>query len=151
MIVEAEVIGEDIVARNLLEMSRRASDLRPAAKQIRTLLIEGHKRNWLSRGAYLGDTWPPLAQSTVQRWGSGELGVASGKLKAAIMGGSGSKTTASRSSVSVGVNVPEAHLFAGGRSGGRGGTQPPRKIIGVNRGQIGQANDILRRFIVEGH
>lgn len=152
MIIEADVIGDEDAVRHLIETGKRAQDLRPAARTIRTLITEGHKRNWASRGAYLGSTWPPLAPSTVRNWGGGEVGVASGRLKAAVLGGKGAQTKATKTSVSVGVKgVPEAHLFAGGRSGGRGGFQPARPIIGVTRAQIGQANDILSTWITEGH
>lgn len=151
MIIHAEVVGEDDAARHLIEAGNRAKDLRPAARAIRTLLQTGNKRNWATKGALFGDSWPPLAASTVKRWGSGEIGVASGKLKAAIMGGAGSTTSATRTSVKVGVKVPEAHLFAGGRKGGRGGVQPARKIIDATRAQISDANDIIATWITEGH
>lgn len=151
MIIEADVIGDEDAIRHLVETGNRAKDLRPAARSIRTLLVEGHKKNWLTRGAFLGSTWPPLKPSTVKNWGGGEVGVASGRLKAAVMGGKGAQTKATRSSVSVGVKgIPEAHLFAGGRKGGRGGVQAARPIIGTTRAQIGQANDILATWITEG-
>jgi hypothetical protein len=159
-----DIDGDERAALNLLETGIRAKDLRPAARKIRDVLTDGNKRNFSSRGAYFGSTWPPLAASTLER-GGGTIGVRSGALKASLEGGRGRKTSATKTQVKVGTKVPHAHLFAGGTRGarrsvlgftagglfGRSGGQPPRPIVGATSNEIREANTIIRRWVTEGH
>lgn len=147
MTVDIDVTGEDLAAKHLLETAIRAKDLRPASRSIRDLLTEGTSRNFASQGAFFGETWPPLSSSTLARKVGGSIGVRTGALRTSLQGGRGRSTSATRTQVRVGTKVWYARFFAGGTKSG----QPPRKIVGVTRTQIHQANTILSRWITEGH
>lgn len=146
--VEFDVIGEDIAARNLFDMGQRALDPRPALRKVRDMLTRGHAKQFASKGGYLGETWPPIAASTAERKGSDEIGVDSGRLKAALMGGSGRKTSVTRKQVTVGVSPKlfYARFFSRGTE-----TQPARAIVGATEGELRAANWLIRRYITQGH
>jgi hypothetical protein len=144
--VDFEVTGEDIAAKHLLETAIRAKDLRPASRKIRDLLTAGNARNFAAQGAVLGQTWPPLAPSTLARKQGGEIGVRTGALRTSIQGGRGRSTSATKTQVKVGTKVWYARFFAGGTKSG----QPPRPIVGATRSQISVANAILSHWITEG-
>lgn len=143
-----DVLGEDIAARHLYEMGQRAADPRPALRKVRDMLTRGHAKQFATHGAYLGETWPPLAQSTLEQKGSGTIGVKSGRMRAALIGGSGRKTSVTKRQVTVGVNpkIFYARFFAKGTV-----HQPAREIVGATEGEIRTANWIIRRYITQGH
>lgn len=145
--LDFDVIGEDIAARHLFDMGQRAADSRPAFRKIRDLLIRGNAKTFATKGGYIGETWPPLAPSTVERKGNAEIGVRTGALKASLMGGRGRQTSVTKKQVKVGTKVWYARMFAGGTKTG----QPPRPIVGFTEGQQNVANFLLRRYITQGH
>lgn len=146
--LDFDVIGEDIVSRHFYEMASRMADPRPALRKVRDLLVRGHVKQFQSKGSYLGDSWSPLAQSTLERKGSEEMGVHSGRMKTALMGGSGRKTSVTRKQVTVGVSpkIFYARFYDKGTEG-----QPAREIVGATEGTINTAEFIIRRYITQGH
>lgn len=146
--VDFDVLGEDVAAKHLFDMGQRAADPRPALRKVRDMLTRGHAKQFASQGAYLGETWPPLAQGTLERKGSGSIGVASGKMRAALQGGSGRKTSVTRKQVTVGVSPKlfYARFFHKGTK-----RQPAREIVGATEGELRTANWIVRRYITQGH
>lgn len=143
-----DVLGEDIAARHLYEMGSRAADPRPALRKVRDMLTRGHAKQFASHGSYLGTTWPPLAQSTLERKSGGGIGEQTGRMRRALEGGSGRKTSVTKYQVAVGVNPKlfYARFFAKGTE-----TQPARPIVGATEGEIRTANWLIRRYITQGH
>jgi hypothetical protein len=131
-------------ASMLEEIGERAINMRRAFIRIRKLLIEGNKKQFETRGRYLGTPWAQNAPGTLARkarLGQGsEPMVADGALERALSGGRGKRTRITRSSVSVG-----AALFYG-RFGFGTDHSPPRPPVGIS-----DETSRLSTSIIEDH
>jgi hypothetical protein len=138
----------------LRDAAARGEDMRPAMERIKVLLIEGHKEQFASKGAFLGTPWPANSLETLARKareGIPSLGgvmVDSGDLEQALAGGKGSRTRVSRGSVSVGVSLFEALFAQGGASGGRRGDEPARPVLGINEAERQESLGILTDYLL---
>lgn len=145
MIVDVDVIGEDEAAADIRAIAKRSADMRPVFQRIRALLIAGHASNFSSRGAFLGDSWPPLAESTREKKGDSAVLQRTGALRASLTGGRGRKSSITRSSVTVGTSDWKAHFHHAGTS-----TIPARKLVGISETTERAAIELMERFIVHG-
>jgi phage gpG-like protein len=80
-----EVFGEEIVSRRLLRFSKGAEDGRPAFRKIAALIEAATLRRFESEGAFGGEKWAPLAESTLRgKDASKGILVDSGRLRASL-------------------------------------------------------------------
>ncbi len=149
-------IGASTAIDLLGDYADRTEDMKPAMQSIRDLLVEGHARNFESRGSFLGEPWPALAPSTLERKARQGLPaqpmVATGELRTALRGGRGRYTSATKTRARAGVNrrLFRARMSVAGAEGGRRGKQPVRSIIGTTRGQREQSTSIIQTFMDTG-
>jgi phage gpG-like protein len=80
--LEIDVFGEQLVSRRLLRFAHTAEDMRPAFREIAPLLQMAWNEQFATEGAYGGERWAPLAESTLRSKPSGlPILVLTGKLK----------------------------------------------------------------------
>jgi morphogenesis family protein len=160
-VIELEYEIEPGPAVSLLDgVATRSRDMRPAMVQIRELLIQGNKQNFESRGSLFGERWAPLKESTLERKAQQGLPVdpmiATRTLLTAIEGGKGKKTSATRTMASVGVSrdIFWVNFAMKGRhrsgSGGKGGYEPARPVLGMTEGERREAVTIMERYLMYG-
>lgn len=122
---------------------------------IRRLLIEGHRKQFLSKGGFLGSPWPALAPGTLARkvrmGQSSRPMEATGALKRALEGGRGKVTRVTRSSVTVGTSLFYAVFHMKGSKGkGRQRNTPARPPVGISDVQYEAALSIMERYLLKG-
>lgn len=138
----------------LRDAAARGEDMRPAMAQIKVLFTEGHKKNFDTKGAFLGERWPELSEETEKRKARegipalNDILVGSGDLEQALGGGKGSRTRVSRGSVSVGVKPFYAIFAQGGAKGGRRGVEPKRPILGITPEEQEESISILTEYLL---
>lgn len=71
MQLQLEVLGEEIISRRLLRFAHRVQDARPAFRKIAVMLDQAKERQFATEGAYGGEKWAPLADSTLRSKPSG--------------------------------------------------------------------------------
>jgi hypothetical protein len=153
VIIDADTIQ---ATSHLEGIERRMRDPRPAMRQVRDNLIDSHSRNFTDQGRTLADPWPALSPETIARKRREGLSaqplVASGKLGMALLGGPGKRATASKTTISVGVQkrLFYARFHMAGAGGNRRGTQPPRRVIGINAVEELRAKSVLSEYIESG-
>lgn len=149
-----EMEGLGAANQMLLDAAARGEDMRPAMERVKVLFIEGHKENFATKGAFLGETWPENSPETLARKGRegipslNAVMVGEGNLQQALAGGKGSRTRVSRGSVSVGVSLFEALFAQGGASGNRRGEEPARPVLGINDAERDESLAILTDFLI---
>lgn len=144
--IVARVTGEEAAARHLADVSRRASDARPATTVVRKVLQDGLAKNFESRGAHFGASWPELAEGTVRRKGHSRPLEASGDLAAALSGGRGKRSSSTRRRASAGVSRDLFYArFAKGTK-----HQPARPIIGASAEEHAKALAVVRQYVLHG-
>jgi hypothetical protein len=138
--------GVKASAAMLNEIGERAVNMRPAFLRIRKLLIEGNRKQFETKGAYLGTPWAKSAPGTLARKARLEQDltpmVASGDLERALSGGRGKRTRITRSSVSVG-----AALFYG-KFGFGTDHSPPRPPIGISDETSRESTSIIEKHLL---
>lgn len=83
--LQIEVLGEDVVSRRLLRFSEHVEDARPAFRKIAAMLEAAALKRFESEGAFGGEPWAPLAESTLRgKDGSKGILVDSGRLRASL-------------------------------------------------------------------
>lgn len=148
----------------LLDAAARGEDMRPAMQRIKVLLIEGHKEQFASKGAFLGTPWPENSSETLARKARegvpslGGIMVNSGDLEQSLSGGKGSRNRVTRGSVSVGTSLFYAIFAIGGASGkgahsrasrgARRGSEPARPPIGINEAERQESLGILTDYLL---
>ncbi|HEY6731895.1 MAG TPA: phage virion morphogenesis protein [Solirubrobacterales bacterium] len=148
--------GLDASSEMLRDAAARGEDMRPAMGRIKLLLVEGHERQFESKGDYFGTPWPADSPATITRKARegvpslSDTLVSRGDLQAALSGGPGSRSRVSRGSVSVGVSTFTAIFTQGGASGSRRGDQPARPIVGVAAPEQEASRRILLSYLVNG-
>jgi phage gpG-like protein len=65
--IEADFFGEDLVASKIAGVGERATDLRPAFREMAQILRENATRQFESAGGHGSGGWAPLAPSTRRR------------------------------------------------------------------------------------
>jgi phage gpG-like protein len=65
--VRIDALGEEIIDRSLLGVSRALRDMEPIWDEINDVLSRASVRQFASQGAYGSGTWAPLAPSTLAR------------------------------------------------------------------------------------
>jgi hypothetical protein len=153
--IDVHVIGAKEAAAKLNLVGARAADMRPAFIAVRELLLEGHKRQFESKGQYLGTPWAPLSDATLERKSregqSTEILNATGALQNALEGGSGKVGTVGKTFARAGVSgkLFEARFAQAGASGeNRRGSEPARTIVGIGIAEGEEAVNILEAFLV---
>lgn len=82
MHLQIEVFGEKIVSRRLLRFAHAAQDARPAFSKIAVLLGAAWNEQFATEGAFGGERWAPLAESTLRSKPGGlPILVRTGRLK----------------------------------------------------------------------
>lgn len=152
--IQVDALGVQTTRETLLKAAARGADMRPAMLQIRELLIEGHKKQFDSQGAFLGTPWPDSSPETIlrkNREGVPSLSrpmVASGDLQESLSGGKGGRSRVSKGSVSVGTSLFYAIFAISGAEGGRKGKEPARPPVGINEAQEEQSIEIMERHLL---
>jgi hypothetical protein len=148
--LEIDVAGLDATTAMLRDAAARGEDMRPAMEQIKALLIEGHKEQFATKGAFLGTPWPTNSAETLAR--KARTGVASlastmvesGDLQQSLEGGTGSRSRVSRGSVSVGTSLFYAIFAMKGTDKG----EPARPPIGINDAEANTALSIMTDYLL---
>lgn len=114
--IRVEYKGADVVVRNLFETATRASDPRPAFREVGRdfLRVTGSE---FSRGGI--PRWAPLASSTIERKRSAGLDprilIATGRLRDSYASEGGDHIERmTRADVEMGTKVPYAHFHRDG-------------------------------------
>ena len=144
----ADVYANTATARARLSgLAGRATDLRPAMQVVKGLIIEGHKRNFMSKGGEFGTRWAPNAAGTLAkkaRLGQGSSPLeATGALKTALFGGRGRSTRVTKSGVRVGVRLMYARYNLG-----ESRYRPARPMVGVSPATERAAYKVIERYLV---
>jgi phage gpG-like protein len=155
--VDVEISGAREAVANLSGVAERAGDPRPALRSVKGVLAKGIAKQFTSRGGHLGTPWPENRPGTLARkarLGQGaETLTASGALGTALTGGKGKRHRVTRSSVSVGVDIWNAHFAHGGTKGaGKSGqtSAPERTIMGISDADNARAVRDVERYILTG-
>lgn len=131
---EMSISGVDAAVGELHDLVVRAEDMSPAMQQVKALLLAGHRKQFQSKGAYLGTPWEKDAPATVAkkaRHGLASLSstmVFSGDLQQAAEGGPGSRSRATRSMASAGVDIFYARFHINPRRD----EVPARPMVGIH-------------------
>lgn len=143
---DATVYADTTHARaRLAALADRATDLRPAMRVVRDLMIKGHKEAWASEGSVFGQSWPANAPGTLAR--KARMGQpqrplqASGALEQAIRGGKGRYSRVMKTSVRVGVRLHYARYQMGK------GRLPARPMVGMTKKTERAAMLTLEKFL----
>jgi hypothetical protein len=146
--VELDMHGLRETTGLLRDAADRGDDMRPAMLQIKELLIAGHKKQFSSKGSFLGTPWPANAPSTLARKArlgqSSEPMEATGALKESLAGGRGKRSRVSRSSVSVGTALFYSVFHINPKRDG----VPARPPVGISEGQRMAALVIMENHIL---
>lgn len=144
------VEGADSVADRLRDIAERGEDMRPAMLLIKELLIEGHAKQFDSKGAYLGTPWPENSTETLKRKARegvpslSSVMVASGDLQESLSGGKGGRSRVSRSGVSVGTALFYAVFHLAPKRKG----MPARPVVGIADSERETALEIMERHVM---
>jgi hypothetical protein len=145
------IIGPKEAADKLLVMGEKATNATPAFAAVAALLVEGHKRQFESKGAFLGTPWPadtPATQARKLTAGiEGGINVDSGAMESAAMGGTGKVEVATPSMARAGISgrIYWARFAQAGLSGRR---IPPRPVVGIGASEGQEAIEMLEAFII---
>lgn len=136
-------VAENTASEHLDDIARRARDMRPALNKILDLITEGERKQFATRGAFLGDTWEPLSARTLaakaRRGQPSTIMVASGKLLSSLTGGAGRRSRVSGTSLTFSTAVFYARF-----------QQKRRQVVGMNRSQVDEAADLVRDYLITG-
>lgn len=127
-----DVEGIPGAKRMLSEIARRGLDMRPPLTGIKAILFEGNRKQFESKGSYLGTPWVADKPETIARKGRegvpglSDTMVASGDLQEALSGGDGSKSRVTKYSVRVGTSLFYAHFSLGTQD------EQPRPVSGIS-------------------
>jgi hypothetical protein len=131
---EMTVDGVDAAVGEMRDLVLWAEDMSPAMRQVKALLIEGHRQQFQSKGGYLGTPWPANAEATIARkarHGIPSLSstmVEEGSLQEAAEGGRGSRSRATKSMASAGVSLFYARFHINPKRAG----MPARPVVGIH-------------------
>jgi Phage virion morphogenesis family len=145
-----EIDGAAEEARRLSELADRAENPRPAMLLIKSLLEEGHRKQFASKGGFLGTPWAENSPETLARKAregvpslSSQM-VASGDLQESLSGGKGSRSRVSKSGVSVGTSLFYAVFHINPKRKG----MPARPVVGINKATEESALTILEQHVL---
>jgi phage gpG-like protein len=153
--ISAKLEGEDKVIHDLTEAAKRAKDARPAMRKVRAIMEEANRKQFETSGAYLGDSWAPLAPGTLARKarkGQGsDILRATRALEASLSGGKGRRGGATRTTARAGTSIWYA-VFAktGTRKAGHGASSPARPIVGLTKRDRTKAIRVVEKFLLTG-
>jgi hypothetical protein len=146
--VQLDMHGLRDASDTLLDAAARGENMRPAFLKIRELLVEGHKKQFSTKGSFLGTPWEMNAPGTLARkarLGQGsEPMVATGDLRDSLAGGKGKRSRVSRSSVSVGTSLFYSVFHIRPRRQG----VPARPPVGISEGQRKAALLTMENYIL---
>jgi hypothetical protein len=138
-------------AANLTGVAEHALNMAPPFAIIAKLLEGGRAANAASAGAYYGDSWPSLAESTAQRKSRqglpNELMVGTGALKTALEGGEGALARITPTTITVGV---EGSLFYARFHEAGTDAMPTRTVIAIRPEDEAAAVGIIHEWIDRG-
>lgn len=135
MQLTVNVLGEDIISRDLSRISDNMGDLRPAFLQMFTLLEESEKRQFDSQGSYGSGGWAPLSPVTLQRKAAlglpSDILVATGAMRDSLIdgGSAGAVRHMTQTRAVFGTADPKAifHQMGTERMPRRRPVQPPEQ------------------------
>lgn len=144
--LEAKGITESVT--HLGQFAKRARDARPAMRKVRQIMEAGQRKNFQSSGAYIGETWAPLAPGTLARKArkgqDARILRASGALEASLSGGKGKRGGATKTGARAGTAVWYAIFTKGTKTG------PFRRIIGINKRDQLKVSRTVEKFLLTG-
>lgn len=148
----SKITGDEDAARNVLNIGKRARDPRPATKAAAEILQRGVKSNFESQGSDFGEPWAPNAAATQRRKGGGAVLEDSGRLARAAKGGAGKRKRSSKRGAMAGVGGKSlfyARFAQAGteKHGKRGSAQPPRRIVGVSKGDRALITHLVNAYV----
>lgn len=147
--VEVQVFGAKASAGDIATMGTRAMAMQPAFGVIRELILKGFAANFDSEGGAFGEAWPPLAESTIKRKGNSNVLEETGKLRAALMGGTGRRSRAGASRLTVGIDGRSLY-YARFAQGGTEAGEPKRPIVGISSGAVEESISLIERYLLHG-
>jgi phage gpG-like protein len=150
---DLEVFGDKEAADLLRQVGDRAVDMKPAFAKCYTIMEEGLRKQFESKGAYLGTPWPALAKTTLERkaregLSSEPLVGASQILKTSLEGGRGRIKSVTKTQVRIGTKDFVARFHQGGSKTKAG--LPARKLVGVSRGDWSRVFATIRSYLSTG-
>jgi phage gpG-like protein len=138
--VDVEQRGAGVAAKHLREMGDNAGDARPAFRRIEQELRREESHWFESRG---GGAWAALDPVTAAHKGSGDILVASGRLRSSLTGSP--HVEASRSVLRFGTDVPYARFHEYGTK-----SMPKRPPLVVPSLRVRRVmSDTIRRHLLE--
>jgi phage gpG-like protein len=149
--LDIETIGEEKVLNSIAEIRARAKDARPATRKVKEILIAANRKQFESQGSYSGDSWAPLAASTLER--KSREGIdprplhgKTGALGASLTGGRGKRSAATKQGARAGSKVWYG-VFA--RSGTKSG-EPARKLVGLSHADQVKIGQVVVSYVAHG-
>lgn len=147
--------GDDRVLKDLAGAAARAKDARPAMRKVRAIMEGANRRQFETSGAYLGDSWAPLAPGTLARKArkgqDSRILRATGALEASLSGGKGRRGGATRSTARAGTSIWYAVFAkAGTKNAGHGASSPARPIVGLSKRDRTKAIRVVEKFLATG-
>jgi phage gpG-like protein len=150
-----ELKGDEAVIRTLTKAAERAKDARPAMRKVRELMEGANRKQFETSGAYLGDSWAPLAPGTLARKArkgqESQTLRATGALEASLSGGKGRRGGATRTTARAGTSIWYA-IFAmsGTKKAGHGASAPARPIVGFAKRDRTKAIRVVEKWLTTG-
>lgn len=153
--VALDIEGDAGVVSHLDAVAERTRDARPAMRKVRSIIEAGHRKQFETGGAYLGDSWEALAPGTLARKArkgqDSRILRASGALEASLTGGKGRRGGATRTTARAGTSVWYA-VFAksGTKHAGHGASSPVRTIVGLTTRDRLKSVRTIQKYILTG-
>lgn len=149
MNLDVDIIGDKKVLTDLLGLSERAKDARPALRQVRDVMESGIKHQFASQGSYFGTPWAPLKPTTLAKKAQKGEDLrtlrATGALEASLSGGKGKRRGVTRTSARTGTSIFYGRFAQSGTK-----RQPARKIVGMSKADKLRAMEMLETYVIHG-
>jgi phage gpG-like protein len=150
--MDLELFGEKQFSRGLLRIGQNAGDMRPAFKEIHTMVLGVEKRQFDSQGQAFSGGWKPLAPSTKKRKAAENLDPrilhATGDLRKSLIHKTNKNHVfrASRDEMFVGSSIPYGphHQW-----GSKDGVLPRRRPFEFDEAVRRDIVKTLQRHLVE--
>lgn len=143
------------VAREIRAMGHRVDDISPVGPRIGALLSSAVRRQFTTKGAYLGTPWRALSARTIADKVAKGLPapsplVRSGALKVSFIGRPMRIEKYGKDSLTYGSDLKRAMWQQKGthRNGKR--HIPPRVMLKIGREQRSQISDIIEKYVAKG-
>ena len=150
-----ELEGDEKVLHDLTKAAERAKDARPAMRKVREILEGANRNQFQTSGAYLGDSWAPLAPGTLARKArkgqDSRVLRATGALEASLSGGKGRRGGATRTTARAGTSIWYAvFAMSGTKDAGHGASAPARPVVGLAKRDRTRAIRVVEKWLTTG-